>query len=374
MEIGIFTFWSSLDNYGQILQSFALQRYLNEQQGVHAEIIRYYEAKIPRRYKFLNWVKKMFLCIPVVNKFLPQKWRIEYERHFSSFKSMWINYSSHVSYGKKELNKFSSKYDILITGSDQVWSMLLNNANNSVYFLDFGNKYQRRISYAASFGMKDYPISLKSKLRHCLSKLDAVTVRELDGITICKSCGKKADLALDPTFLLDRKVYLTLGKSKQTVSFAYLYVLNVANKDDIYWDVLLKYIKTPRIIGTTASGYSTTQLKVDGVEYENSTIEQWLYNIANANIVITTSFHGVVFSIIFHKEFIFIPLQGGYSQSNNRVFDLLNNLGIENRIVSDKKSVEKMILNHIDYDKVEKKLEPLRKFSKSYLKTQLSIK
>lgn len=374
MEIGVFTFWSSLDNYGQTLQSFALQRYLNNQQGVQAEVIRYYAARIPRKYKLLNWMKCLFLRIPFVTKYLPQKWRVENERNFSSFKNKWINYSSRISYGKEDLNRYSSKYDLLITGSDQVWSMLLDNANNSVYFLDFGTKYQRRISYAASFGRKYYPISLKNKLEQCLSNLDAVSVRELDGIAICKSCGKKADLVLDPTFLLDRKVYLSLINSKQTASFAYLYVLNVTNKDDIYWDILSKYIKTSRIKGTTASGYSTAQLKVDGVVYENSTIEQWLYNIANANIVITTSFHGVVFSIIFHKDFIFIPLQGEHAPSNNRVFDLLNNLGIGDRIVSDKKSIERILLNHINYNEVAKKLEPLREFSKSYLKTQLSIK
>ena len=251
--------------------------------------------------------------------------------------------------------------------------MMLNDLNNSVYYLDFGTKEQKRISYAASFGLTEYPIELKSKLKKELDRFDAISVRESDGVSICKTCGKEAIQVLDPTLLLEEGIYKPLTKKNRTYKYSFLYLLNIATEDDIYWKELRNYILTEHIICTTATGYIKNKVLLEGVEYEDSTIAQWLSNIAFANLVITTSFHGVVFSIIFRRNFIYVPLKGTHVVSNNRVLDLLNKLGLSERILRDKTDFSEIFNNQIDYVLVYEKLSLLKDVSIKYLVNALNL-
>lgn len=372
MQVGIFTFWTSSDNYGQTLQSFALQKYLNNQTDIKAEVIRYYSKRLPWFVRGKSLVKSVLLWFcPNIDEKKAAQIQSNKKRNFYCFKKRNICYSKQICYGKEQLGKFSSKYDVLIAGSDQVWSMLLDNPQNSVYFLDFGKKTQRRISYAASFGLVEYPQSLQNELRKQLSRFDAISVREDDGLSICHSCGMQAEVVLDPTFLLEKKVYASMTLPCHKKPYVFLYVLNINSKEDLYWNRFSDALKSKTILGTNASGYTSRQILLDGVEYENSTIEQWLSNIANAELVITTSFHGVVFSIIFQKNFIFIPLQGENSKSNNRVDSLLLKLGLEERRLTSENLIDELLNIPIDYHKVIPKLDELRKKSETFLKKQL---
>lgn len=375
MEVGIFTFWTSKDNYGQTLQSFALQYFLNHQSGMNAEVIRYYATKLPLIVRIKNTVKRILLYIcPSINRSQYENIKSLEERNFAKFKKYHIKYSSSISYGKIELNQVSGKYDALITGSDQVWSMLLDNPDNSVYYLDFGNKKQKRISYAASFGLQVYPSNIIGELHNQLSRLDYISVREEDGVDICNKAGVNSVHVLDPTFLLDKKVYEKLLKSPPTISYTFMYVLNIKDGDDIDWNNLRKEIATSLIIGTNGSGYTSSQVILDGIVYENSTIEKWLTNIAYADMIVTTSFHGVVFSIIFEKEFVFIPLKGKHAQSNNRVLSLLNKLDLTDRVLFEGRTFKQIEKNKIDYKKVNQKLDRFRNESIRFLMDSLNAK
>lgn len=375
MYVGIFTFWSSKDNYGQTLQSFALQYFLNHQNGINAEVIRYYATKLPLIARIKIAVKKKLLNIcPSINRSQYDNIKSIGERNFVKFKKQNIRYSSSISYGKNELNQVCGKYDILITGSDQVWSMLLDNPDNSVYYLDFGNKKQKRISYAASFGLQVYPPNLMSELHHQLSRFDCISVREYDGVDICEKIGVKAVHVLDPTFLLDKKVYEKFLKRKPAISYTFMYVLNITDGSDIGWDNLRKDIASSLIIGTNGSGYTSSQVILDGIAYENSTIEEWLTNIAYADMIVTTSFHGVVFSIIFEKEFVFIPLKGRHVQSNNRVLSLLNKLDLTDRVLFDDRTFKQIENSKIDYAKVNHQLDRFRNESIRFLMDSLITK
>lgn len=374
MEIGIFTFWASHDNYGQVLQSFALQYFIRSKWHCKVEVIRYFARKPLSKYVLKKTLKEY---IALICPFLKTDWAIEYrgtkKRNFKGFKKEYINYSSRICYGKRELSRFAEKYDILIAGSDQIWSMMLDNPNNCVYFLDFGTKKQKRISYAASFGQIEYPVVLKSKLRKELEKFNAISVRELDGVSICKACGYEAVQVLDPTFLLEEGVYRSFTKKNRSKKYCFLYILNITSEDDIYWKELQSFIHPENIVCTTASGYMKSKVLLNGVEYEDSTITQWLSNIAFADLVITTSFHGVVFSIIFHKKFIYIPLKGTHAASNNRVLDLLNRLGLSQRILKDNTVLPEIFDNQIDYVSVDEKLSLQKAASIQYLVNALNL-
>ena len=169
MKIGIITFWQSENNYGQILQCFALQKYLRIQ-GHEAYLIRYthYMSKPTLRERLV----KIFKIYPIIKKIihtLNKDKRSQpsnsVDRGFFLFKSKYIVSSPNLYRNLLELKKNPPEADCYITGSDQVWAQLLNHKNNEIFFLNFGDKNIKRISYAASFAMNKYPAHLATKLK-----------------------------------------------------------------------------------------------------------------------------------------------------------------------------------------------------------------
>lgn len=369
MQIGIFTFWSSVDNYGQILQSFALQYFLNKNFDCSAEVIRYYSHHTSFLYKFKRILKIILIQVcPFLNNQFASEIRSIRRRNFREFKKNHIRYSQKICYGKRTLSKFASKYDVLIAGSDQVWSMMLDDFANTVYYLDFGKPSQLRISYAASFGRRTYPDSLNFRLSQELKRFDMISVRESDGVEICKRCGVEAVQVLDPTMLLRADEYNRVIKNKKSHSYIFLYVINICSEDDIYWKEIYSIIKTRNVVCTSASGYKKNNITLKGVIYEYSTVDEWLSNIEFSDFVITTSFHGVAFSLIFRKNFVYIPLKGDYAESNNRVLDLLSELRLESRVLHNSANFKDILEEDIDYNIVDIKLAALRITSITYLK------
>lgn len=100
--------------------------------------------------------------------------------------------------------------ELYIVGSDQVWAQILNNRNNRAFFLDFGKSETKRLAYAPSFVVNEYPTAYREDLKQLLKRFNAVSVREYSRVDICKSVGIEATKVLDPTFLLERKDYLSL--------------------------------------------------------------------------------------------------------------------------------------------------------------------
>ena len=125
-------------------------------------------------------------------------------------------------------------------------------------------------------------------------------------------------------------------KRKYQFSYAYLYLLNVETPQEIFFETVIKEIKkrSLKAICTTASGYIPAREIYENVEYDYSTVEGWLSNILYSNIVFTTSFHGVVFSLLFRKQFVYLPLQAK-GAGNDRVIDLLNSVNLLNRIATE---------------------------------------
>ena len=211
--------------------------------------------------------------------------------------------------------------DCYIVGSDQVWAQLLSKSENSVFFLDFGDEETKRIAYAASFSMSEYPENLRSKLAENLSRLNAVSVRETQGIDICNSVGTKATKVVDPTLLLGTKAFENItAKRMNSNQYAFVYQLNIASPDEIRWTDARAYCSEKHwdMIATASSGYFEGQEILKGAKYVYPSIPEWLSLIRYSEIVITASFHGIVFSILFHKNFVYIPLNGVHSGGNAR--------------------------------------------------------
>ena len=381
MRIGIITQFGSKDNYGQVLQSLALCTMLKNM-GHNAFVIQYCPKGIlSPRNRIIRCLKSIYKYYKIVTKkgvqyqdyLLDKKNRI---REFDVFRGKYLPMSECKYYDLNQLRKNPPAADCYITGSDQVWGQLLNNENNKTFFLDFGGDSVRRISYAASFARNDYPDELKGELKKQLSKFHAISVREPEGVEICKRLGyNQTQLVLDPTLLLTKKDYEQYISAKQHPNTSlFIYCININNGDDIRWNEINEYAnqKNLHITVTTATGYLPGYEILEGANYLYATIGEWLGNINNAQYVATTSFHGVVFSIIFNKDFIFIPLKGLHQQGNNRVIRLLEELGITDRILSDGMYIEDILNKPIDWNAVGIRMNSLREHSINYLNKSLS--
>ena len=375
MKIGIVTFWQTKDNYGQVLQSFALQRELMAM-GHEPFLIRYTHSDViysNLKIKFKQKIKKFFFQSNDTNrKAIDDQYAPN--RHFDSFKQKYLNNSITVYHSIKQLRKNPPQADIYIVGSDQVWCKTLGFEENKTFFLDFGDSQTKKISYAASFGMTEYPSQYRNKLYNLLKEFSAVSVREKSGVDNCAQIGIHSTLVIDPTLLLHGDFYTDYFSLVDTKKHnIFIYSLNIRDKSEIWWTEIKQFamVNDLEISITCSSGYFSGG-EIFGVEnYLYSTIPEWLASIKQAEIVITTSFHGVVFCLLFHTNFIYVPLQGEFSRANNRVLDLLNELGLNGKVLNKDKSFSHIAKQHIDWHNVDKELEQLRKKSRLFLKDAL---
>lgn len=376
MKIGIVTFWTSKDNYGQLLQCWALQQYLI-QRGHSPFLIRFipkYSAKGIRGtyiWKALSIVKHSLLGLANGQCLMTIKNR---RRQFNKFREQYIIQSELVYKGLQSLQANPPIAGAYITGSDQVWAHSLTDKNAEGYFLDFGPSIVKRFSYAASFAMANYPIDMNSKLAENLKRFNAISVREEEGVDICRRVGFEAKHVLDPTFLLSADTYRGIAsKPKYTKKYLYVYYVNILSADEIYFDDIKKYVAAEglELVCTPASGMCEGRELVRGVKYDYATIPDWITNIDNASFMVTTSFHGVVFSLKLHTPFVFVPLKGERGRGNNRVIELLNSLGLTSCVMTDNNSLQQAIECNLDWDVIDGRLGDMIEESCAFLNANL---
>lgn len=383
MKIGVITFFESYDNYGQLLQGYALQQTLLSW-GHDAEIIRYCF-----NYKKVRWLKSstyrnkqrkesmLKYCSDVLDRWKDKKLM---KRNFDSFRHKHLRMSKAFYNSLEELQNKVPHYDCYITGSDQVWAQYLRNPDNRVWFLDFGKEQTLRIAYAPSFAVKEYPTELHDELTRQLSRLDAVSVRESSGIDICKAHSRSdAMLVVDPTMLAPTSIYKYIISPTDRQNYCFIYHVNVLSADNIHWSECKTYNKNKGLstIATFANPQEGTDMEfVDGAEYIYPTIGEWLGHIASCTYLLTSSFHGVVFAIIFHRPFIACLRPETTFAGNGRITTLLENLGLDHLIAPIDKSIDpdSILSMPIDWDEVDRRLEAMRNSSIDFLRNALNIK
>lgn len=385
MRIGIITYWRGTSNYGQIVQHWAMQVALKKM-GHTPFLIRFYpgynHGLLKRWLKLLKLVDYARAIMASIkgNKSDLKKIFHDNERAFHLFRRVNLNVSKQKYYKLADLQVFPPRADAYITGSDQVWSQLLSYKENEVYFLNFGDDKVRRIAYAPSFSMDEYPKELLSNLQHNLSRFCNVSCREYAGVDICKKAGfLKAKKVLDPTFLLCKDDYEKLIRQVVTKhrhhNFVFIYSLNITSSDEIRWKELKDSYKDYSYVVTPSDGYfAGDELFGKDVEYSYCTIQGWLANIYNSSLVVTPSFHGVALAIILEKEFVYTPLDGHCAKGNGRIIDLLTDLSLTDRILTKERNYIDIINKPIDWVKVGKTLSELRNDSVSFLMNSLNVK
>ena len=355
MRVGILTFPGSPSS-GASLQMAALCAAL-EKEKYDVEIINYMN---------LYMLKKEHLSNSVVQRTksaIATMLSRQGEREFQAFEKKLPLYPAKRVHNAEELKNLSDRYDFLICGSDQVWNPKVTGCDLS-YVFDFCNENDKKISYAASFGLNTLPKNCVDAYSRELKRFHRISVREERGQEIVEELtGKKCKLVIDPSMLVTKEEW-----EKQMIPFKTLPKHYIAKFIFNYDESVEKWIKqlseNTGIPVLTIGGSVLSKFK-EGLFTGAIGPQKWLYIIHNADYIVTDSFHGAAFSLIFEKQ-LFVSLA---SSTNSRLVTLCNNFGLKKQIIP-----ASNYDSRIDYVSVRKKMIEMRADSISFLKEAMESK
>ena len=368
LKIGVMTFWESQENYGQLLQAYAFQSHLRKK-GLDPFIIKYNKSQSVKKHKpgffgklrTVDWKKA--LDLKAVQRKLSTAMNhppVLPDRGFEKFKRRFLNFTPNLYTSITELISAPPKADIYITGSDQVWNYKFI-GDFEPYFLQFGNQSTRRISYAASFGHRELPPPVKTKYRQYLETFDTISVREASGVSLCRDMGfEDTRLLPDPTLLVKKEDWIGLCKEDEHFSSSKgkkVFIYTLGNRSSEAKDHLVSYL-TGR--NDTTVAHASVHNDTSGNIFPS--IEEWLGYIKNCDVVVTNSFHAMLFSMILNRNFIGLPSAGDKVGMNERLNTLVKEFGLEKHLLYrfDKKLVNKMMSLEVNWDEVNRKIDSWR--------------
>lgn len=389
MRIAILTYWSSSDNYGQLLQCYALQKYLHDK-GHEAYLVRYQPTSQPiknsptiwnklkgvKLRNLLPWVRKRLIAEAAhENNLRKLNKKLNVQRKFDEFRESYLCVSKDVYHSIEELRTNPPQADMYICGSDQVWHDSLLQPNVAGWYLQFGDSNVKRISYAASIG-REITLEENAIFKTYLSRFDAISLREQNACNYVQTLGfNKAVVVADPTILLPIDGFSEIFPSVLPVTNPYIffYTLNIKTSKEICWREIYPIIKEENldVKSVGSSGYYPARNIIPGCENIQATIPEWISHIKGAKYVVTTSFHGIVFCIKLHKPFIAIPLVNEYCNGNARLTSLLDYVGLSNRMYSQKSNIRELLHAEITWDIVDCKMDELRQKGVEFLNQML---
>ena len=369
MKIGILT-QPLQTNYGGLLQAYALQKTLKAMGHEVWLINRYYNGISALHWTLGRMKKAIQLFIKVLSHNLSfNEAMIEFHannhRTFS-FTNKYINPNSGFLTSDVTLTKFCAKqsFDAYVVGSDQVWRPeYAPNIYN--YFLDFVDDCAvKRLAYAASFGTENWLFTSEQTYRckSLLKKFEYISTREESGVELCsKYLGRDdAQWVLDPTLLLKASDY------REIVTDAHLpqidgniVVSYLLDENELKHNLLNKVCKSMNAYQYNAKKGFPKKWK------SQASVEEWLYGFSKAKYAVVDSFHGCVFSILFHVPFIVV---GNKKRGMARFISLLSIFGLENRLVDENFSGDVSSLTEIHWSKVDNILKVKRNESLDFLK------
>ncbi len=375
MKIGVITPWWCNENYGQLLQCWALQQYLLAL-GHEPFLIRY------RRKRSLG--SKIFLALRSPSSLMDlissrrhiqstsngiNHTRKIAARNFDSFRDKFLITSKQTYGSLKELNQSAElNVDAYICGSDQVWRYFSYDSYGFANFLNFGPPSVKRIAYSASFGQSHVDRKYIKFVSPLMKNLDYIAVREQSGVDICKQLGRDdAIFVMDPVFLCPMQAYdrLTAAFSSfQRQRYAFYYFLEA--EMSIPWNKIKRRTAQKHLNDVFVPVYNRD---FPFPEYKDPSIEEWVAYLKYAEEVYTNSFHGTCYSIIFRRPFLTF-LRTNCSM-NERLLSLLKSLGLTERIYDPKQNPDEQMNRPIDWDSVQNCLGKQLKSSFDYLHTAL---
>ncbi len=381
--IGLCLAFEQQNNYGTQLQCYATLRTVQEM-GYPCEIIIYHKLHglldYPKEFLrlFQDDAFKGYLDARKRHKLINQDtpfgkgYRLR-RSIVKQFKEKYLFPNSVTYTGFDALQKGSKKYSTVMSGSDQVW--LPAGYASQFYTLMFAAEGVARVSYASSFGISEIPSYHQKQAKEFLNRMDYISVREVRGKELVEEYSNKhAKVVVDPTMLVDPVVWKNmLVPINEPDGYVFCYFLGKRREGREQAERLKKLTGLKIIILKHLEGYIPEDDGIgDEAPYEVGP-EKFISYIKNATYVLTDSFHGTVFSILFKKQFItFYRNEPGEKRSkNSRIDSLLGQLGIKDRVYYKSGEIEDKVKAEIDYISVHQKLSEMREDSMKFLSESL---
>ena len=353
-------------NLGASLQAYALMKYL-ENCGHDVEIIDYKPFYLDHYFDFTKInpkfnkpvIKWLYLLAKLPSRIAALKTRAA----FDFFKHKYLKITDKRYRTNDELKSHLPQADCYICGSDMIWNSEHHNGKDPAFFLEFVPDNKRKIAYAASFAIEYIAPEHKAKNQQWISRLDAISVREDTALKILADINIKRGVhVVDPVFLLSATEWNKIARFPTKLE-RYIFVYDF-EKNPLIEKLAKEYAKKTRckIFSVYPTFYANQS-------FPHIAPDEFLAMIKNAELVITNSFHGVAFSIIFKRNFLVIKRHG--QAVNSRMESLLRMCNIENRLITNLNDGIQILNYNIPYNEIGEILDKKILFSKEYLKQNI---
>lgn len=368
MKVGMMT-WFQYHNYGTALQVVALSKTLDAMG--HMPFVIHYTPKtqVVKQHKNGVLADSISKAVTRIKSHPYHRYQeTQREEKFTHFYEEYLHFTASCNILPK-LEGLNSEFDAFVCGSDQIWSPSCFDPH---YFLDFVSDERKMIAYAPSVGLSSIEDkNIEAQIKKLASRFEHISTREASGSEIIEDLvGKEVKTVLDPTFLLMdndwRQLSSEMGKDRSPYLLVYMLGTN-----EQYWKEIYRIAERLHLQVKVIPVFFK-DLHRTGCIQEAVGPEDFLSLVDGADYICTDSFHGTVFSIIFNKRFTVFERfkKGDALNQNSRIYNILSLLHLEERLICDKRSQEK-IVEDIDYAKVNEILSSLRQQSLSYLQNAL---
>lgn len=370
--IGILTFYWA-DDYGALLQAYALKTYLSKYQ--ETVMIPYYPAVLRSRYHLIQYSQqegRLRKGYGIVRGMLDRRFRSDFmaKCKISRFRGKYLTGVRECLNDSKEIYEFDRHVDTYVVGSDQVWNPEITEGFQEGYFCTFRllrGEEARYIAYAPSIGSERLEERYSQQLLELLTNFDEISLREPSAMPYMKELYEgKLSVVLDPVFLLKKKEWERLIRTKRRIKKNYIAVYYTE-----YNQAMAEYLQC--LEKNTGMHVLVLKPKQEDVHWTDNQVFargcglseflEWMYY---APYVVTNSFHGTALSVIFHKQFAVFP----HSVRNARISDLLEMLDLKKRMV-DTREIVLHIDETIDWKKADEALKEEVKVSKEFIRKEI---
>jgi len=347
-DIGFVGWWYG-ENYGSAITDYALWKVLTD---LNYSVL------------MVEWPEKSKNMAPVADN-APRRFA---KKHYEI--SMRRTYDA--------LYHLNDYCDSFIVASDQLWNYWSTAENGGFFFLDFAEDSKKKIAYATSFGNKLYwaPRELMTENIFHMNRFDAVSVREDTGVDVCKNTfGMESVCNADPVFLVDQEHWEEMAEESQLdiqedYIFAYILTPSEEKRNAILEVAQRENLKVKLVLDAQdKSDMGRRIMNMNDSIVENLEIEDWLYLVKHSKYVLTDSFHGTCFSIIFKRQFVsFANIQRGIDRFNT----LFDRCKLEDRMVFRPMEAIERYNEYIDYQKAYEYMTPFVEKSRKWLENALN--
>lgn len=367
MKIGVITTHYA-SNYGALLQTYALQKFLNTFPNVEAEVIAYNPPHAQNYWRVLpssrNWKDVLLNCYLILHP----RWLVAKKNRYKQdlkFRDDYIKCSKNYT-SRDEFKFIDCIYDAIICGSDQIWNASRHSELEKIWFLDipFRSGTPVKIAYAPSVA-EEIPEDKKTQIAECLKSFSFISVREdVDVERIQELTNVKVEHVCDPVFLLSCEEWEKI-EIKPDIDEEYICCYFFNPSEDAVKAVNVLRMKTGlKIVNLNVN---TTDKFESDYDIRDAGPRHMVGYIHNAKYVVTNSFHGTAFSIIFNKRFVVIPKH----TANSRMQSLLKKVGLEKQFLWNEPNDIWEQIHDVDYSEVQKNISSFRGDSIEFLKNAL---